>query len=283
MENLRIFAFADEAANDLGGQIAAMQRNGLQGLEIRSVAGKNVSDLTAAEAKEIKKQLDAAGLVTWCIGSPIGKIHIVKDDFAAHLEKFKNTLEVADILGAKNIRLFSFFMPQGENPATYRDEVIARMRRFVEIAEGSGIALCHENEKGIYGDVAPRCLDIHQNVPELRAVFDPANFIQCGQDTLEAWELLAPYVKYLHIKDALENGSVVPAGKGIGNVPAIVSAYVQNGGKEFTIEPHLKVFDGLAALEREGDTSVVGETYVYESNNAAFDAACMAFKEIVKG
>ncbi len=281
MSNIRIFAFADEAANDLDGQIAAMQRNGLAGVEIRNVAGKNASTLTVAEAKEIKKQLDDAGLATWCIGSPIGKIHIVKDDFAAHLEQFKNTLEVAHVLGAENIRLFSFFMPQGEDPAVYRDEVIARMRRFTEIAAGSGVTLCHENEKGIYGDVAARCLDIHQNVPELRAVFDPANFVQSGQETLSAWEMLAPYVKYMHIKDALANGAVVPAGKGEGNVPAIVSAFIAGGGKEFTIEPHLKVFEGLAALEREGDTSVVGETFVYESNNAAFDAACTAFKALL--
>jgi len=281
MEKIRIFAFADEAANDLKGQIAAMHRNGLQGLEIRNVEGKNVSDLTGAEAKEIKKQLDAAGLITWCIGSPIGKIHITKDDFAAHLDRFKNTIEVAHILGAENIRLFSFFMPQGEDPAIYRDEVIDRMRKFVEVAAGSGVTLCHENEKGIYGAVASRCLDIHENVPELRAVFDPANFIQCGQETLSAWEMLAPYVKYMHIKDALESGAVVPAGKGAGNLPAIVSKFIAGGGKEFTIEPHLKVFDGLAALEREGEKSVVGETFAYESKAAAFDTACTVFKALL--
>lgn len=283
MDGLRMFAFADEAANDLEGQITAMQRNGLHGLEIRNVAGKNVSNLTVEEAKVVRKQLDDAGLVTWCIGSPIGKIDIVKDDFKQHLEAFRNTLEVAHVLGAENIRLFSFFIPKGEDATAYRDEIIARMLRFCEMAKGSGVTLCHENEKGIYGDTAARCLDLLQNVKDLRAVFDPANFVQCGQDTLKAWELLAPYVKYLHIKDALASGAVVPAGKGIGNLPAIVSAYVQNGGRAVTVEPHLKVFDGLAALEREGEASVVGEAYVYDSNDAAFDAACAAFRKLIGG
>ena len=41
-----------------------------------------------------------------------------------------------------------------------------------------------------------------------------------------------------------------------------------------------KVFDGLAALEREGETSNVGK-YVYSSNDEAFDAACTALKEIL--
>ena len=28
-----------------------------------------------------------------------------------------------------------------------------------------------------------------------------------------------------------------------------------------TVEPHLTVFDGLKGLEKEGDTSVIGEVY----------------------
>ena len=35
MKDLKIYAFADEAAAQIDGQIAAMRRNGLNGLEIR--------------------------------------------------------------------------------------------------------------------------------------------------------------------------------------------------------------------------------------------------------
>ncbi len=38
----RFAAFADEAANDLNGQIAAMQENGIELLEIRGVDGQNI-------------------------------------------------------------------------------------------------------------------------------------------------------------------------------------------------------------------------------------------------
>ena len=58
MEDLRIFAFADEAGSSIEHQIAAMQRNGLAGLEIRNVDGVNVSDMTAAHAREVRKKLD---------------------------------------------------------------------------------------------------------------------------------------------------------------------------------------------------------------------------------
>lgn len=280
MEKLRIYAFADEASSAIDGQISAMRRNGLSGLEIRNVDGTNVSDISLEKAREVRNKLDDAGLAVWSIGSPIGKIDIVKDDFAAELDRLKHTLEVADALNAKNIRLFSFYLPKNDDPAKYRAEVIDRMGAMLDAAKGSGIDLCHENEKGIYGDIAVRCAELHKTFPALRAVFDPANFIQCGQETLEAWQTLKPYVKYMHVKDALKDGSVVPAGKGMGHVATILADYRSAGGVAVTLEPHLKVFEGLASLERPEGESVVG-TYCYESNDAAFDAACAALNELL--
>lgn len=281
MEKVQIFAFADEAGADLDAQIKAMQRNHLDGIEIRNVGDKNVTDLTAEEAKEVRRRMDDAGLITWSIGSPLGKMHIETGDFSVHLERFKHTLEIAHILGAENIRMFSFFMPNDKDPAVFRDEVIERLGRFADLTANTGITLCHENEKGIYGDTAARCLEILKAVPQLYGVFDPANFVQCGQDTLEAWKLLGDRIKYMHIKDALADGSVVPAGMGDGNVPTIVAAFIADGGKQFTVEPHLKVFKGLSELEQAGEQSMVGERFVFDSNDAAFDAACAAFKALL--
>ena len=281
MEKIQLFAFADEADKCVDGQIVAMKRNGLQGLEVRGVDGVNVSKITLEKAREVRKKMDDNGLVTWSIGSPIGKIKL-DEDFNAHLDDLRNCLEVANILGAKNLRLFSFYMPKDEDPAPYKNQVIDRMGTFLEVAKGSGVLLCHENEKGIYGDIAARCLELHQALPELGGIFDPANYVQCGQDTLVAWELLKDHIHYLHIKDALADGSVVPPGKGIGNVPQIVKAYIAKGGVAATMEPHLKVFDGLKALEESGNTSVVGGIYRYPDANTAFDAACNAMKAILK-
>ncbi len=84
MDGIKIYAFADEASPNIDEQIAALKRNGLQGLEIRNVDGVNVSDITIGKAKEVKRKLQANGLITWSVGSPIGKIDIEKDDFKAH-------------------------------------------------------------------------------------------------------------------------------------------------------------------------------------------------------
>lgn len=281
METINIYAFADEANTQIDGQILAMQRNGLKGLEIRGVDGTNISEISLEKAREVKDKLDAAGLICWSIGSPIGKIKMESGDFEAHLEKFKHTLEIASILGAENIRMFSFFVPSDKDPAIYKEEIISRLKKMVALAKETGITLCHENEKGIYGDNAERCLEILTEVPDLRGIFDPANFVQCGVDTLKAWLLLKDKIYYMHIKDSLADGKVVPAGKGDGNVGYIVNEFIKQGGKDFTIEPHLKVFKGLEALEQHGDTSEVGKKYVYNSNEEAFDAACEAFKALL--
>ena len=283
MNNLHIYAFADEASPRIDEQIKAMVRNGLQGLEIRNVDGENVSSISLDKAREVRKKLDDAGLITWSIGSPLGKIDIEKGSFEEHLDSLRHTLEVASVLGAKNIRMFSFFMPAGKDPAIFRNQVMDRLHRMVEVSAGSGIALCHENEKGIYGDVATRCLDVLTEVPELHGVFDPANFVQCGQDTLEAWEMLKDRINYMHIKDALfSDSSVVPAGKGDGHVGEVLHAFLAKGGCDMTVEPHLAVFDGLKGLERKGDRSIVGGgNYVFSSNDEAFDAACSALKALL--
>ena len=278
-DKVRVYAFADEANGMIDRQIEAMKRNALNGLEIRNVDGTNVSDITLEKAKEVKNKLDAAGLVTWSIGSPIGKIGI-NDAFAPHLDKLKHTLEVADCLGAKNIRLFSFYLPREAKVEDYKEEVIDRMGQFLEAAKGSGIDLCHENEKGIYGDIPERCLTLHKELPELKGIFDFANYVQCDVDTLAGWELLKDYIKYLHIKDAVFGGKVVPAGKGDGNVARLVQAFIAQGSLDMTIEPHLTVFDGLRNLERAGEESAV-EEFAYASADEAFDAACNALRDIL--
>lgn len=273
--NFQLAAFADEADNQLTGQISAMKENGITYLEIRGVDGENIADISKHKAMEIRKQLNASSLKVWSLGSPFGKISI-EDDFSPHLELFKRSLEIADILGAKHIRMFSFYIPQEQNHYIYKDNVMNRLEQFSNAAKNSDVILCHENEKGIYGDIASRCLEIHQAFPDIKAVFDPANYIQCGQDTKEAWKLLSSYVEYMHVKDALTDGSVVPAGKGIGNLPYLLDHYK---GSVLTLEPHLSVFQGLEHLE-SGEKTII-HPYTYPSNRAAFDAAVHALKELI--
>lgn len=278
--NFEWSAFADEAGESLEEQIAALKANRIPMLEIRGVDGKNVADLTASEAKEIRGRLDEAGITVWSIGSPVGKIRL-DEDFNAHRAVFGRLLETAHILGAKHFRLFSFYAPQGKtiSEAAWRDAALERLSLLCEDAKGSGVLLCHENEKGIYGATAPHCLELQKALPSMRAVFDPANFIQCGQDTLEAWDLLSPYVEYFHVKDARPDGTVVPTGKGSGHVPQLLAKYAAAGGRVVTLEPHLTVFTGLRGLETPGEASKITDSY--PTMRAAFDAGAEALRNCI--
>lgn len=272
----RLCAFADEADPMIIGQIAAMKRNDVGLLEIRGVDGKNISEVSLEKVREVRHMLDDAGLAVWSIGSPTGKITLT-DDFGAHTESFKRMLEAAEILGADAFRMFSFFGAQNE-----REEVIERLGKLCDVAKGSRTKLCHENEKGIYGDTAERVKDLLDALPELGGIFDPANFIQCGVEILPAWELLKDRIDYMHVKDALKSGAVVPSGYGDGHLEAVVTDFLRRGGEVLTLEPHLTIFEGLAGLEQEGERTEIGsERFVYKNGNEAFDAAVNALKEIL--
>lgn len=254
MDKIIISGFSDEISPDFDEQLAAINEWGISHIELRSADGVNVSDFDTDKLREVKEKLDRAGVKVSSVGSPIGKINIT-DDFAPHFEKFKRTLEIQKELGAPYIRMFSFYIPKGEAPEKYKGEVFERIGALSDEAKRWESVLLHENEKGIYGDNAARCLELMEEFysESFKAVFDFANFVEVGQPTMPAYKMLKPYIEYIHIKDVdASRGVVVPAGRGDGEVKAILSDLLSNGYEGFlSLEPHLVDFAGLAALEQD--------------------------------
>ena len=278
MAKFILSAFADEASPDFTAQLETLKRHEIPLVEVRGVDGKNILDLTDEELDIAVEKLNAYGIGVSAVGSPIGKIGI-HDDFAPHFEKFKRAVEIAKKLGTTRIRMFSFFMPKDEDPEQYFDTVVEQTKAMVEYAEANGVHCCHENEKGIYGDTLARVQKLHAAVPGLRLVFDPANYIQCHDRPADNFAALSHMIDYMHIKDAfLKDGAVVPAGEGDGSVPEILASLAKTENTYMlTLEPHLAVFSGLQNLQDEELT----HKYTYESNEAAFDAAVAALKNIL--
>lgn len=277
MRKIRLCAFADEADKYIDGQIRALQRNGIDLIEVRSIDGANVSNISENKAKEVSDKLNSEGIGVWSIGSPIGK-YPIDGNFESQIELLKRVIETALIMDSKCIRIFSFY---GTNGAPeYKGPVLERLAKFAEIADGSGVTLCHENEKGIFGDCISNCLDIHCALPQIKCVFDPANFVQCGQDTLKAWDTLKTFVHYGHIKDAVADGTVVPPGKGNGHIADYITEYPGLASDILTLEPHLSNFCGLASLEEDKNKSAVGGMR-FATSADAFDFACDTFKHLL--
>lgn len=274
-------AFADEASPTLDGQINALKRNNVKNIEIRNVDGKAIITLDDNDTKEVKSKLDANGIAVSAIGSPIGKYNVT-DDFAPHLEMFKKTVSTAQMLGTKRIRMFSFFIPKGEDANNYKDEVFNRLETMLDIAQKEGVFCCHENEKEIFGDIKDRALLLHKSLDRLKGIFDPANYIQCGQNPTDIIDELLPFIDYMHIKDAvMADGSVVPAGYGDSNIALLIKKFNDSNSltepKLLTVEPHLTVFEGLENLQGEG----LKHKFTYKSQDEAFDAAVNALKTIL--
>jgi sugar phosphate isomerase/epimerase len=248
-------AFADEIGADLDLQIRVLRQAGIGYVEYRSSGGLNVSDHTLCQAREVAARLKDGEISFSALGSPIGKVDITAD-FAPHFDLFRHTLDLAVEVNAPYIRLFSFFIPAGMDPAIYRNKVMDQMASFVDAAHGSGVTLLHENEKEIYGDTPERCLDIFTTVndPVLKATYDFSNFVQCGCDNRVAWKLLKEHVVYFHLKDSVYTDTKAqrdaglkvtgnghrPVGQGDGLCREILLDAYQSGFQGFaSVEPHL--------------------------------------------
>ncbi len=234
--------FGDEISPDLNQQLDLLQGEGIQFLDLRGVWGKNVLDLTDAEAGRVQAELARRGMGVSAIASPIGKIGI-DEPFEPHLERFGRALDLAELLHAPFVRVFSFYVPPGEAERR-REDVMRRLLAMAEAADGRPVLIGHENEHGIYGDLPARCLDIIQTVrhPQWRTVFDPANYVLEGvRPFSDAFPLLAGTIAYLHIKDAHRKArTICVAGRGDGEVREVLTALQYRNFSGFaSLEPHL--------------------------------------------
>jgi sugar phosphate isomerase/epimerase len=238
---LKLAGFADEISPELGQQIAVCKRLGITHVELRGVAGKNVLDFDKDLRAEIRSKLADNGLAVACIGSPIGKVKIT-DSWETHFERFKIAVESAVFFNAPLIRVFSYYPPEGGKITVHRDEVLRRFSTKVDYIRNINTTLVHENERHIFGEGVANCLDLMKSInsAKLRTAFDFANFVQAGENPLDNWPKLKPYTIHIHVKDAMVDGKVVPAGQGAGHLPQIIKDAYTSGYRGFlSLEPHL--------------------------------------------
>ena len=267
---IKLCAFSDEAGSSIYSQIEALKRNNISLVELRSIDNKNVSDFSISEAKEYYRIFKENDIEVWSIGSPLGKVDI-SVDFNEYEKKIRHVFEISKIFNCKNIRMFSFF-----NAYNAKELVYKYLNRMVDIAKEYDVILCHENEKDIYGDVSERIVDIINNVEGLRYVYDPANFIQCNEDSKKTIDLFFDKTYYFHIKDVIkETMELVPSGYGDGNIKEILKRIKDD--VVLTVEPHLRVFDAYKDI----DNSELKTRFEYKSSNEAFDVACKSLKDLL--
>ena len=278
MAKFMLSAFADEANDSLAGQIAALKRNGVPLLEPRSVDGA-VQEKTLAEVEEIHKTLEENGIGISAFGSPMGKFKI-EEPFEPQLEKFRHALDICKTLGTKRMRMFSFFVKQDEL-ATYRDEVFRRLKVFAAEAEAAGVTLCHENEKKIYGQNPAEERELLTEIPNLRGIFDAANYVCVDDDVLAGLDATIDKLEYIHVKDATSDGHyMTPVGEGDGHYAEVLRRVdaATDATVILTLEPHLYVFQHYKNI----DSDKLEQIRKFETADDAFDCAVTALKNMLK-
>lgn len=263
---IHISGFADEISSDFQEQLETVTKLGMHYISLRSADGKGIADYTAEEVKEkLLPRLEKYQVKVSSLGSPIGKVGVEDEEgFEKQKKQLEELCRICKVLDCRFIRMFSFFIPEGKDPEEYGEVVIRKLRQLLEIAKAHDVVLIHENEKDIYGDIGSRCKTILEamNDEHFQAAFDFANFVQCGEDTERCWEMLKPYIAYIHIKDAVstDNENVV-CGTGEGKIAQLLKRAILEEGYEgfLTLEPHLVLFDSLASLETTAAENIIKE------------------------
>lgn len=264
-------AFGDEIADDLADQLRLLAELEIGFLELRGVWGKNVLALTDDEAHRIALQCREAGIRVSAIGSPVGKSKLA-DPAESEVANLERIFRLAEIVGTRVVRVFSFYPPDVTSNASYDrfvDPAAERLGVLAKLAEREGYTLLLENEKEIVGDTVARCHALLAAVdsPHLRFAWDPANFVQVGEAnvTSRGWPLLGSYVAHVHVKDALlGSGDVRAAGEGDGEVGLLLTKLRESGYQGFlALEPHLAI-----AGHSSGFSDVAGMTYAVQTLRA---------------
>ena len=160
---------------------------------------------------------------------------------------WENITAVADLADSLNLPLVSFhagFLPESPDDPSYA-KLTGRIREIATLFAGKGVDLALETGQEEAG-VLKTFLD-ELGEPSVGVNFDPANMILYGKgDPVAAVEVLMPYLRQVHIKDALPTetpgtwGSEVPVGTGAVDFGAFLGALDEGG------------FDGAMCIEREG-------------------------------
>ncbi len=261
--------FADEAANDLDGQIRATKELGWKYIESRNIDGKNIHDLSDADFDKAYGKLQDTGIKINCFGSAIanwGKQ--IDQPFDSSLEEAKRAIPRMKRLGTQFIRVMSFALFPGKEPQDQiPQERFRRMRILQKMFSDEGLVMVHENCANYGGMGWPYTLELVENVPGLKLVYDTGNPITDDdyskpkphpkQSSWEFYSYVKKHVVYVHIKDGIwdteKNKPIFTyPGEGNGDVRKIVSdllAWGYDGG--FSIEPHMAVLAHDKSVQSE--------------------------------
>jgi L-ribulose-5-phosphate 3-epimerase len=148
------------------------------------------------------------------------------------LERFKWALDRTKELGLADMMLHAGFLPEPGAPD--RKPFLDTLATVGQLAAEQGITVAFETGQET-ADLLKLTLD-ELKAPNLRVNFDPANMLLYDKgDPIRAVEMLGPYIRSVHVKDANRTkvpgawGEEVPLGQGQANIKLFVKTLKKVG------------------------------------------------------
>jgi len=177
-------------------------------------------------------------------------------------ELFTGAAEVTVKLGVKYLSMHAGFIDES-NPS-YAKKFYDRIRLLADVAKDNNILLLLETGQETAEEL--RAFIEKLDHPAIGVNFDPANVILYDKgDPIEAVRTLAPWIKHIHIKDAIRTkepgtwGEEVPWGDGQVGPETFLNTLKEIG------------YEGALAIEREAGDDRFGDIKVAVERLSAFE------------
>ncbi len=254
--------------SDVGGVAEAMSKLGIEHVHLA---------VGPALETDGDKYLEAISGQNWTISSTM--IGFGQEDYST-LETIKKTggivpdesweenrrlfagaVEVTAKSGVKFLSMHAGFIDHSD--AAYAKKFFDRIKYLADTAEEKQIELLLETGQ----ETATELKDFLEelNHPAMGVNFDPANMILYDKgDPIEAVKVLGPWIRHIHIKDAVRTkqpgtwGAEVPWGQGDVNNELFLRTLKETG------------FDGVLAIEREAGDDRFGDIKIAAQSLSGF-------------
>lgn len=259
---MRLSGFADEAADDVEGQIRATRMLGWPCIEARSINRVNIHDLPESDFDDVRRKLDEAGIRINCFGSTIANwSKSIEEPFSETLAVVERAIRRMRVLDVPFVRIMSYAILMDAAgralPDQKKEERFRRLREICNRFLDVGITPVHENCMNFGGMSWEHSLEMLAAVPGLKLVFDTGNpgitpdfrqaFPYPNQDVMECYARLRGHIAHVHIKDGVRDPATGKEqyffpDEGKCEVAAIVKELLRSGyDGDFSIEPHMAV------------------------------------------
>jgi len=261
----------DEISQDFKIAVDLALKYRLDGVEIRSVWEKGPHELEDKDIAKIKDILSDTNLKVCGISAPFFKCNIDDNkEFDAHIEILKKSMNLANTLGTKYVRGFTFWK-SGDFDKDL-DKIVSKFEKPVELLKKENITLVLEFDPSVYASNARKLVKVIEKVnsPFVKGLWDPGNDIHDPEGETpypDGYEIIKKHMVHMHLKDAVrgEDGKAagVPIGDGQVDYAGQFKALIRDGYNGFVVlETHYRpkhdIDDKLMALPKGSAFSYLG-------------------------